>query len=139
MTECNTVKDRLKLFISHLNISEREFEEKCSLSYGYIYSMKKGIGQNKLDIISNLFPELNLSWLMFGEGGMLKSQQNIGDVKNSTIVGSNVSGNGNRITHYSKEEEDCKREVEYLKAIIVEKDTLITEKERLIQVLLDKK
>ena len=73
MTNNKTVKERLKYFISTLNISEREFEEKCNLSYGYIYSIKKGIGQNKLDEISNIYPNLNLGWLTLGDGEMLKA------------------------------------------------------------------
>ena len=44
------------------------------LSNGYINSMRKGLGYDKLEQISISFPELNIGWLLTGEGSMLKDE-----------------------------------------------------------------
>lgn len=75
MTGKETIKDRLKAFVKHLKISERVFEINCNLSNGYIYSMKKGVGHDKIELISNFYPELNTGWLLTGEGDMLRTDQ----------------------------------------------------------------
>lgn len=68
-----SVKDRLKLFISSLNITNQKFEIECGLSNGYIANMRKGVGDDALERISNRYPELNRGWLLTGEGEMLKA------------------------------------------------------------------
>lgn len=74
-----SVKDRLKEFISSLNITNQKFEIECGLSNGYIANMRKGVGDDALERISNRYPELNKSWLLTGEGEMLKSGSSTAD------------------------------------------------------------
>ena len=66
------VKDRLKLFIAHLSVTNQAFEGACGLSNGYIANMRKGVGERALEQISKNYPELNTAWLLTGEGSMLK-------------------------------------------------------------------
>lgn len=73
MTDNQTQKDRIKLYISHLGISIKAFEEKSNLSNGYISSMRKGIGHRAIEQISDAFPQLNIAWLLTGEGEMIKN------------------------------------------------------------------
>lgn len=75
MTSDQTVKERLRRFLKHSNITAQKFEALCGLSNGYISNMRKGIGDDKLEQIANSFPNLNLSWLVLGEGEMLKTKQ----------------------------------------------------------------
>ena len=65
-----TIKERLKLFISHLGISEREFCRNVGVGSAYIASIKKSIKADKLDAITKRYPELNPIWLMRGTGEM---------------------------------------------------------------------
>ena len=51
----------------------KSFETKCGLSSGYVTSMRKGFGSDKLNNVLTAFPELNRDWLLYGEGEMLKS------------------------------------------------------------------
>lgn len=44
------------------------------MSTGYINNISKGIGSEKLLNISEKYPQLNTSWLINGEGEMLRSQ-----------------------------------------------------------------
>lgn len=50
----------------------KSFEEKCDLSSGYVTSMRKGFGDEKLKNVLTAFPELNRDWLLYGEGNMFR-------------------------------------------------------------------
>lgn len=68
----NSVKSRTLEFIKHKRISVKEFENRCGLSNGYVSSMRKGFGREKLENVLNEFPELNRDWLLYGEGVMIE-------------------------------------------------------------------
>ena len=69
--ENQNVKDRLKQFIMFKNISTREFERQVGVSYGFIGNMSKSTSPDKVIKISHQFPELNITWLLTGDGDML--------------------------------------------------------------------
>lgn len=69
----NTVKDRTMLFIKFKGITMKTFEQRCDLSSGYVTSMRKGFGSEKLNNVLMAYPELNREWLLYGEGEMLKA------------------------------------------------------------------
>ena len=50
---------------------------------------------NKL--ISNF--DINANWLLSGKGAMLRNEQSIGDILNSTVIGANIRGDGVSIHH----------------------------------------
>lgn len=85
------VKERILFFISFKRLSVRSFEEKCSLSNGYIKAMRKGFGPDKLSNVLHEFPELNREWLLYGEGEMLKTQPQ------PSVTQTNVNGNNNYV------------------------------------------
>ena len=94
------VKQRLVQFIKYMNLTQKEFEERCDMSNGYVSNIRKSIGTDKLQNIVQQFPELNRDWLLYGEGTMLKPT-NSGDI---TITGNNNShisnvGHGNTSTN----------------------------------------
>ena len=64
------VKERLLQFIKENNISVSQFEKMCGMSNGYVNSIRKGVGLNKLEKILIAFPELNKDWLIRGHGDM---------------------------------------------------------------------
>lgn len=67
-----SIKNRTKEFIEHKGLTVSGFEEMCNLSNGYVSSMRKGYGQEKLNNVLNKFPDLNRDWLLYGEGEMIK-------------------------------------------------------------------
>ena len=69
----NTIKDRTMLFIKFKGITMKTFEQRCDLSSGYVTSMRKGFGSEKLNNVLMAYPELNREWLLYGEGEMLKA------------------------------------------------------------------
>ena len=70
-----TVKDRIKLFIKNKGLSQAKFEKAAGLSNGYVNGIKSAPGADKLQNIFDAFPDLNTSWLLTGEGEMLKEEQ----------------------------------------------------------------
>ena len=81
-----SIKDRIIKFIRYRGLRVKQFENICGLSNGYINSMRKGFGREKLENVLSMFPELNRDWIVYGEGEMLKP-----NTQNSTII----SGTGN--------------------------------------------
>lgn len=67
-----TVKERLIKFIKSQNMTNKKFENSISVSNGFVGNISKGIGADKLHKISLIYPHLNVDWLLYGEGSMLK-------------------------------------------------------------------
>lgn len=66
------VKERALKFISYKGLKIKDFEQKCSLSSGYLNSMRKSFGIDKLNNVLSAFPDLSRDWLLYGEGEMLR-------------------------------------------------------------------
>ena len=68
-----SVKDRLLDFVAYTGLSRRKFQERINVSNSYIQNISEGIGADVMNRISIQFPDLNTSWLLTGEGEMIKS------------------------------------------------------------------
>jgi hypothetical protein len=81
----SSIKERTVKFVKYKGITMKSFESKCGLSTGYVTSMRKGFGADKLNNVLKAFPDLNRDWLLYGEGEMLRSSHtlNVDDGKNS--------------------------------------------------------
>ncbi len=69
------IKERIREYCDAKNISIRQFEIQSKMSNGYVSSMRKGLGVEKLENVLNAFPDINREWLLFGEGSMTKIGQ----------------------------------------------------------------
>ena len=67
------VKSRLLDFVSYTQLIRRKFQERIGVSNSYIQNISESIGADVMNRISIQFPELNTSWLLTGEGSMLKN------------------------------------------------------------------
>lgn len=107
------VKDRVYMFAEAKGISIKRFEELCGLSNGYITSMRKGFGAQKLNNVLTVFPELNREWLLYGEGEMLKPSSSAITIHggNSGIAAHYNSGNVYNTTTPTSEEDIPEAEV----------------------------
>lgn len=86
------IKERLMQFVGYKNISVQAFESNVNLSNGAVSKMGEGTRRSTIDKISNVYPELNINWLLTGEGEMIKPIQSVGDISHSNVSGVNVSG-----------------------------------------------
>lgn len=75
-TENMPVRSRMKQYLNHINMSEGYFEKNCGLSKGYVSKIGDSIRIAILDKIIDKHPDLNTTWLLTGEGSMLKSDRN---------------------------------------------------------------
>jgi hypothetical protein len=67
--------DRLTQFIQYAGLSARQFDLSIGAGNGYTLRMKKNhasIGSDVIETIIRTYPQLNLVWLMTGEGEMIK-------------------------------------------------------------------
>lgn len=77
-----SVKQRLKDFIKSENISITKFETSINASNGYVNSISKGIGKDKLEKIIEVYPNLDVVWLLTGESQSLNDSIHQGTSKN---------------------------------------------------------
>ncbi len=66
-----SVKDRLKIFINNQKLTVSAFESSIIVSNGYVNSISKSLGVDKLELIIEKYPNLNITWLLSGKGEML--------------------------------------------------------------------
>lgn len=70
--------DRLMQFIKFAGLSARQFDISIGASNGYTLRMKKNnasIGSDVIENILKVYPQLNVVWLITGEGNMLNKPE----------------------------------------------------------------
>lgn len=67
----NTLQDRLKQFITSLDLSVLAFENECGMAQGTVNKMTDRSRQRTLEKIRKHYPQLNMEWLQTGVGEML--------------------------------------------------------------------
>lgn len=96
-----TVKQRLLEYLRSKNISIREFERLAGLSNGYMANLRRSPTAERVQNILSAFPDMNRTWLLTGEGEMLKSESGTQSFTDGspyfsalTIQGGAPNGNG---------------------------------------------
>lgn len=80
----DTAIERFVRFHKHLQLTEmyvgrNALEERLEVSKGYItktFSKKSAMGSDLLERIMRLFPQLNIVWLLTGDGDMILEGEN---------------------------------------------------------------
>lgn len=65
------VKERLISFIEYKGLSKNKFEQICGFSKRYVSNISVSLQPDKIERISLNFPDLNIGWLLTGEGEMI--------------------------------------------------------------------
>lgn len=78
------LKSRIIEFIEYKGLSVQSFELQCGLSNGAVSKMGNNTRRSTIDKISNSFPELNVNWLLTGDGEMLHNNIGIEPKKSFT-------------------------------------------------------
>lgn len=81
-----TVKERLTEYIHSKQISTREFCRTIGVSETYVNSMRSSIQPDKLVRIAHEYPDLNTTWLLTGEGDMIKENSILPAIERDKLV-----------------------------------------------------
>ena len=133
----NTVKGRLIEYLRVKRISKSEFGRVLGVSNAYVSSIRNSITPEKIQGITQNFPDLDIQWLMTGEGQMLKPM--------TTQIGNGASGiviaGDNRMSNSSIDNRHCsdvlRAQIDLMEERLKEKDAQIKEKDAQIKQLLD--
>jgi len=69
---------RIILLIQHFGLSARQFDLSIGSANGYTLRMQKNnasVGSDVIERIANLYPQINLVWLITGQGDMLLEEE----------------------------------------------------------------
>lgn len=67
-------KDKIKQYLDYKGISKNKFYSLTGLSIGFLDS-GTSMGADKVKIIINKFPDINIDWLIFDRGDMILSPE----------------------------------------------------------------
>lgn len=65
------VEYRMREFIELQGLSVRQFEKRCGFANGWTGDLKSSIKFASVSVIHRNFPDLNIEWLLTGDGNML--------------------------------------------------------------------
>ena len=68
------LKDRVKAFCKAEKTTVSAFEASIGVANGYVNAISKSIGIDKIEIILEKFPNLDIEWLLTGKGKMYKDK-----------------------------------------------------------------
>lgn len=92
------MKERIRKIMERENMSQKEFSEATGIKQSSLSSILNGHSQatnRHVEAIYKRFPEISLSWLMFGQGEMIAQTAETGD--NTQAGASNSDINGERV------------------------------------------
>ena len=118
-----TVKNRVKAYCEAIQMTVSAFEKSIGVANGYVNSISKSIGIDKVSLILEKYPNINIEWLLTGKGDMLKTKRTPSNPDNDNPpVCHDEDKNNNPINQVFMAEI-----VEKLLATIKEKDDKIAE------------
>ena len=127
-------------YLRFKRVNMSEFGRLIGVSNAYVTSIKRSISPDKIQAIASNFPDLDIQWLVTGEGQMIKAGQQVGDSNSGVIINGNNRINNSPIDnrqYYSDSPDVLKAQIELLDERIKEKDAQIKEKDAQIKKLLD--
>ena len=133
------MEEIINKLLNYSELNAKQFAEKIGLERPQaIYDIQKGktksISSSMANKILSVFPELNKSWLLSGEGNMLKNNVNVSGDNSGVVVNGNNSNSPIDNRHYYSDSPDVlKAQIELLDERIKEKDAQIKEKDAQIK------
>lgn len=123
--------NKLKLLIEKSGLSKQYIAEKCSISRPTLDNVLSG-SDAKISTVESLSSFFNVPVGYFFDYSSVNQTCNGND---NIIIGKD---NNIDMSNYRSRFEDAQKEIEHLKEVIEGKDKLLEEKERLINVLMNK-
>lgn len=81
--------ERIAMYLQFRTISPHAFEKKIKLSNGYFSKQLKHAGSVGSDILIKIYvayPDLDILWVLTGEGQMVKEEHNDDDTSSTNVV-----------------------------------------------------
>lgn len=136
-----SINQRIKILIHALGLTQKLFSEKVGVSQEVISRTINGRSTPIFGFVEQVykaFPEISPDWLLTGRGDMWKEQS-----KESNTITQGGKRNDQKVnvgSHVNEPSagygnEDLKEKIELLEKLCKNKDELIAEKERYIQLL----
>lgn len=122
-----TTKDRLKLFVKSIGLGRNKFEDQVGIANGYLSSKSSSVTSDALEKIKEKYPDLNVDWLITGEGDMI-----IDNSEEDVVVKDQFTN------EYSNEKKYYEDRIKDLEDKLKIKDEVIAAKDDLIDALKNK-
>ena len=116
--------ERIEIFIHFKKISPHAFEQKIELSNGYFSKQLKHLGSVGSDILIRIYqayPELDILWVLTGEGQMLKEAM----LQNEQIDNSIIEDFTNKYTNENKKLKKLENDFDKLQTSLSDKEKII--------------
>ena len=116
--------ERIAIFIHFKKISPHAFEQKIELSNGYFSKQLKHLGSVGSDILIRIYqayPELDILWVLTGEGQMLKEAM----LQNEQIDNSIIEDFTNKYTNENKKLKKLENDFDKLQTSLSDNEKII--------------
>jgi hypothetical protein len=116
--------ERIAIFIHFKKISPHAFEQKIELSNGYFSKQLKHLGSVGSDILIRIYqayPELDILWVLTGEGQMLKEEM----LHSQQIDNSILEDFTNKYTNENKKLKKLENDFDQLQTSLSDKEKII--------------
>lgn len=84
-------KTRFLEFLNKIGISQYKCAQMCGWASGYLTGLKGDFGADKLATIMSVFPQLNIMWVINGQGDMFSTNTNRSEEKTPEVQKENGS------------------------------------------------
>ena len=113
------VKERLIEYIKFKGISIRSFCRTSGLSESYVTSIRSSIQPDKLDMIAKHYTDLNIGWVVTGEGDMIKVSSQLPSIDRELLIQAGAEIFKDKLIEMFKMGEI------YSSAVVLEQNTII--------------
>jgi hypothetical protein len=117
--------ERISLYLQFKNISPHSFEKKIGLSNGYFSKQLRNLGSVGSDIlikIDEYYSDLNILWVLNGQGQMISTNDDLLNTGQSMQVDEYL----NKYEVENKKIKNLEQDVEKLQVVIKDKDKIIS-------------
>lgn len=114
-----SLKERILAFIEKMGLTKSQFEKNAGLSNGFVDKSGDNSRRSSLDKISTAYPQLNMAWLLTGEGEMLKTSTEQTETTPYTVPLVPISAQGGSFNDFvvSVRDSDCEKVISPVKHV----------------------
>ena len=117
--------ERISLYLQFKNIQPHSFEKKIGLSNGYFSKQLRNLGSVGSDILIKIdehYSDLNILWVLNGQGQMISTNDDLSNTGQSMQVDEYL----NKYEVENKKIKNLEQDVEKLQVVIKDKDKIIS-------------